>query len=97
MNSSQLFVGVDAKQIAVSVPLEAACVEASPRLRRADRDQILLEPCVFISRGGTAGTAKEDREGGKEAKAQTHAQAGKATLDGLVPHEPPNADLLPQY
>jgi transposase len=36
---------MDAEQIEVATPSEAAGVEGCPRLRRANRDQILLEPC----------------------------------------------------
>jgi len=38
---------MDAEQIEVATPRAAAGVAGSPRLRRADRDQILLEPCEF--------------------------------------------------
>ena len=37
--------GLDAERIEVATPRDAAGVEGSPRLRRANRDQILLEPC----------------------------------------------------
>ena len=54
----------------------------------------LVEPCVFIIRDGSAGTSKEDREGGKGAKRYAHAQTGEATLDGLVPHTPPQSEIV---
>ena len=54
MNTSTLLPGMDAEQVAVATTAAAALnvagsanVAGSPRLRRADREQILLEPCEF--------------------------------------------------
>src|SRR4030042_719716 len=47
MNTSPLLPGMGAEQIELARLREAAGVEGPPRLRRADRDQILLEPCEF--------------------------------------------------
>ena len=38
---------MDAEQVEVATTREAASVASSPRLRRADREQVLLEPCEF--------------------------------------------------
>lgn len=47
MSTPTLLPDMDAGRIEVATPPEAAGVEGSPRLRRADRAQILLEPCEF--------------------------------------------------
>lgn len=47
MNTSTLFDGVDGGLVGASTSDEVSSFEGSPRLRRADRDQVLLEPCDF--------------------------------------------------
>jgi len=47
MNTSTLLPGMDAEQVAVATTAAALNVAGSPRLRRVDREQILLEPCEF--------------------------------------------------
>ena len=64
------------------------------RMRAYILNKFLVEPCVFISRDGTTGTSKEDREGGKGAKQHPYAQTGEATLDVLVPHMPLQSEIV---
>jgi transposase len=45
MDTSTLLPGMDVGPIEVATVCDEVGVEASPRLRRADREQILLEPC----------------------------------------------------
>ena len=45
MSTSTLLPGMDTEQIELAMAPEATGVEGSPRLRRADREQVLLEPC----------------------------------------------------
>lgn len=47
MSTTTLFKGMDAMPAQVAAAPEGAVNEGPPRLRRADRDQILLEPCEF--------------------------------------------------
>lgn len=47
MNTSTLLPGMDAEQIEPVVAPKATGGGGSPRLRLADREQVLLEPCEF--------------------------------------------------
>lgn len=47
MNTPTLLPGMDAEQVKVATTPAATGVEGSPRLRRVNRSQVLLEPCEF--------------------------------------------------
>ena len=47
MNTATLLPGMDAEQIQLATTPQATDIVNSPRLRRANREQVLLEPCEF--------------------------------------------------